>query len=414
MGVEMPLFAADVARLPEPDVQLAAFSGIVFPFALLIEAPIIMLLAASTALVGDQTTWRRLGRFVHLAGFLLTAVHVVVAFTPIFDWLARDVVGVPEDVVEPARIGLRILTPWTWGIAYRRFQQGVLIRFEHSRAVVVGTVVRLVANLSVLAVGLSIGGVPGIVVGTAGIACGVVAEALFARYCVERWCRDALRDAPPPREAFRWGAFARFYVPLALTPLMTLIVQPLGAAAMLRMPDAMDSLAAWSSVYGLVFITRSAGFAFNEVVVALVQRPAGLVVLRRFAWLLAGAATAVLVLLALTPLGELWFGRLSGLPGELPTFSAQALVVALLMPAIAVVQSLYQGALVRAGMTRAVTEAVALYLVLSVALLAVGVERSTAPGIVTVLAVFTASGLVQTLWLGRRSRGGRVAIDQAA
>src|SRR5690606_13764477 len=130
MGVEMPLFAAVVARLPEPDAQLAAFSGIVFPFALLIEAPIIMLLAASTALVGDQSTWRRLGRFVQLAGFVLTLLHVVIAFTPVFDWLARDLVRVPDDVVEPARIGLQIMTPWTWGIAYRRFQQGVLIRFE--------------------------------------------------------------------------------------------------------------------------------------------------------------------------------------------------------------------------------------------------------------------------------------------
>ena len=40
--------AATMARLPDPAVNLAAFGGIVFPLALLVEAPIIMLLAAST------------------------------------------------------------------------------------------------------------------------------------------------------------------------------------------------------------------------------------------------------------------------------------------------------------------------------------------------------------------------------
>ncbi|MGD8396518.1 MAG: hypothetical protein PVF43_13705, partial [Candidatus Eiseniibacteriota bacterium] len=50
MGVELPLVSAVLARFPDPEIHLAAYGGIVFPLALLIEAPIIMLLAASTAL----------------------------------------------------------------------------------------------------------------------------------------------------------------------------------------------------------------------------------------------------------------------------------------------------------------------------------------------------------------------------
>ena len=44
---------------------------------------------------------------------------------------------------------------------------------------------------------------------------------------------------------------------------MTLVIQPIGAAAMSRMPDALPSLACWPAVYGLVFLLRSLGFAFN-------------------------------------------------------------------------------------------------------------------------------------------------------
>ena len=58
----------------------------------------------------------------------------------------RGILGVPEVIVGAARIGLMIMTPWTWAIAYRRYHQGVLIRFGHSKAVGAGTVMRLSAT----------------------------------------------------------------------------------------------------------------------------------------------------------------------------------------------------------------------------------------------------------------------------
>ena len=46
MGLELPVVSAVMARLPQPEVSLAAYGGLVFPTALLIESPIIMLLAS--------------------------------------------------------------------------------------------------------------------------------------------------------------------------------------------------------------------------------------------------------------------------------------------------------------------------------------------------------------------------------
>ena len=68
MGVELPMMSAVIARLAEPRLNLAAFGGVVFPVALLIEAPIIMMLAASTALSRDRDSFVRLRRFAVTAG----------------------------------------------------------------------------------------------------------------------------------------------------------------------------------------------------------------------------------------------------------------------------------------------------------------------------------------------------------
>ena len=49
MSVEGPFLAAVIARLDEPTFNLAAY-GVAFAFALIVEAPIIMILSAATAL----------------------------------------------------------------------------------------------------------------------------------------------------------------------------------------------------------------------------------------------------------------------------------------------------------------------------------------------------------------------------
>jgi hypothetical protein len=307
-------------------------------------------------------------------------------------------------VIEPGRLGLQLLTPWTWSIAYRRFQQGVLIRFERSRPVTLGTGVRLVANASVLLAGVLHGGLPGVAVAACGVSAGVLAEAAFIGWCVQPVLAERVRPAPPRAEPLTRSGFLRFYAPLALTPLMTLVIQPIGAASMSRMPEALLSLAAWPGVHGLVFLTRSAPLAYNEVVVALLGAPGGARALRRFTWLLASAVVAILAILALTPLGRLWFGGVTGLEPHLVDVSATALFFALLMPGYSALQSWFTGALVQSGRTHAITEAVGLYLGVSSALLVIGVRTARFPGIYFALCAFTLGGVLQTFWLWRRSR----------
>jgi hypothetical protein len=345
-------------------------------------------------------------------GAVLTGIHVAIAFTPLYDLVARHLIGAPEEVLEPGRLGLQLFTPWTWSIAYRRFQQGVLIRFEHSRPVTIGTGVRLAANALVLTLGVLHGGFPGVAVAACGVSAGVMAEAAFIGWSVRPIVAERVRGTPPPAEPLTRLSFLRFYAPLALTPLMTLVIQPIGAASMSRMPVAMLSLAAWPGVHGLVFLTRSAPLAFNEVVVALLGQPGGAVALRRFTRLLAASVMAVLLVLAVTPLGALWFGGVTGLEPHLVELSSTALVFALLMPGYTALQSWYTGALVHSGRTRAITEAVAIYLVVSTVLLVVGVQLQRFTGIYYALIAFSTGGVLQTLWLWHRSRAARAAVAQ--
>ncbi|MBK5109576.1 MAG: hypothetical protein JJE12_15685, partial [Anaerolineales bacterium] len=81
MGLELPVLSAVMARLPNPAINLAAYGGIVFPLALIIESPVIMLLAASTALSKDYASYQLIRRFMLVSAVALTGLHILIAFT---------------------------------------------------------------------------------------------------------------------------------------------------------------------------------------------------------------------------------------------------------------------------------------------------------------------------------------------
>ena len=78
--------------------------------------------------------------------------------------------------------------------------------------------------------------------------------------------------------------------------------------------------------------------------------------------------------------------------------------LALPIPALNVLQSWYQGALVHKRSTRAISESVAGSLFASSLVLAAGVMRGHMAGLYIGMAGFTIGNLAQTIWLWYRSR----------
>ena len=155
-----------------------------------------------------------------------------------------------------------IMTPWTWAIAHRRFNQGVLIRFGQSKAVGWGTLVRLIADVTVLFTCYTLAqsfDSPniGIIAATAAVSAGVVAEAAYAAWRVRPIVRDVLPGAKSSEPPLDRKQFLSFYVPLALSPLLGLAAQPVLTAGISRMPSPTESLAILPAVNGFTFLFRS-------------------------------------------------------------------------------------------------------------------------------------------------------------
>ncbi|MBE0409725.1 MAG: hypothetical protein IBX69_08335, partial [Anaerolineales bacterium] len=203
-----------------------------------------------------------------------------------------------------------------------------------------------------------------------------------------------------------------FYIPLALTSLLILVVQPIGSAALSRMPNALASLAVWPVLSGMVFMFRSIGVAYNEVVVALLDEPLSSQNLRRFSIILSTSTTVIMLGITATPLSSIWFGTLSGLPPDLVVIAILGLWLGLLMPGLSVWQSWYQGAIMHSRRTRGITEAVVVFLVTCSGLLWAGVVWGEITGLYVGMTSFVIASAAQTCWLWIRARPAVITVTR--
>ncbi len=368
MSVEGPFLAAVIARLGDPEVQLAAY-GVAFAFALILESPVIMMMSASTALVRDRATHAELRRFTLALNGALTGAMVVLLLPPVFDLVAEGGIGLPPEVAQVTWRALLLLLPWPGAIGYRRFYQGILIGAGQTRRVAYGTVARITVMASTaLVLAVAAPGLGGAAVAAIALSAGVSAEALATRFMAARAVRAVL--ARPGGRRLGLGPLLSFYVPLAMTSVLGLGVQPVVTFFVGHAREALASLAVLPVVSALVFVFRALGLAYQEVVIALAgEDGSGVPALRRFALTLGLVLSGCLAAIAATPAARLWFEGVSGLTPELGALARIPAVILIPIPAGTVWLCLERGILVARRRTSPVTAATALEVLVIVVML---------------------------------------------
>jgi hypothetical protein len=381
MAVEGPFLAAMIARLAEPVYNLAAY-GVAFSLALVVEAPVIMLMSAATALARNRLSYIRLRTFTHALNGTVTVVMGFMLLPAVFDAIAEGLIGLPIEVASRTHIALLILLPWPAAIGYRRLYQGVLIRHGLTRRVAYGTVVRLVAMFGTAFLLTLPAGLEGAWVGAAALSAGVISEAVVSRLMVGGTLRQLMATAGEATgAASSWVALTRFYYPLALTTLLSLGIHPVVTFFVGNSRMSLESLAVLPVIGSLVFIFRSFGLAYQEVVIALIgDEHEGYRALRRFAILLGTGVAVCLSLIAWTPLAGIWFRGVSGLTGELAVFALTPTRILSIIPGLTAILSFQRAVMVVRGTTNGITWATIIEVVGTVVILWISISFFDAIG----------------------------------
>lgn len=401
MATEGPFLAAVIARLADPKFNLAAH-GVAYAFGILVEAPVIMLMSASTALVEDATSYRKLRNFANALNVGATAALLVLLLPPVYDFVARGALGLPDGVADLGYQALWFYLPWPAAIGIRRFLQGVLIRSGRTRLVAIGTVIRLVsmagaATLLALATDL-----PGAAVGGGALSSGVIVEALVARWMARRDIRELRATPHPPDGApvLSYRDIAAFYVPLAMTSLLGLAVQPMLTFFMGRAAAPVESLAVFPVVNSLGFLFRSLGLAWQDASIALLGRQREhLRELGRFTAILGIGSAVGLAAIVFTPLAVVWFESISGLTTDLSQYAYAAARLTAPVAGLSVLLSFQRAILMKVRRTRSITMATGIEVTVIVLAFIIGAWGFGWIGVTAAFAAFVAGRLASTGFL---------------
>lgn len=398
MSVEGSFLAALIARLPEPKFNLAAY-GVAFSFALIIEAPIIMIMSASTALVKNYLAYKKLKVFTYGLNLIITLLMLVLIIPFIFYFITEDLIGLPPKVSHLTHIATILLLPWPGAIGYRRFYQGILIRNNLTRRVAYGTIIRIL-TMSVTAFSLFFfTRFDGVIVGAASLSVAVIVEAIASKVMAVKTILK-IKEEKPASSKITYKEIYKFYYPLALTSLIGLGVQPLVTFFVGQSKLAIESLAVLPVVTSFVFIFRALGLSYQEAAIALLdEKKTTFTPLRNFALLLGSVLTVILVIISFTPLADIWFKIVSGLSDSLAEFARLPLMIMSLFPFLTVLISFQRGLLVNANNTKPITFGTATEFIVIIIVMFVSVTQLNIVGAVAAAISFVTGRITANIYL---------------
>jgi len=379
MATEGPFLAAIIARLANPKFNLAAY-GVAFSFAVFIEAPVIMMMSASTALAKDRDSYIKLRNFTFVLSGITTLTLLTFIIPPIFYFITQRLLGLPENVAKLTHQAFIVLIPWPGAIGYRRFYQGILIRSNLTRRVAYGTIIRLMAIVMTSLTCYLFFDLNGAIIGTLSLAVAVSAEAVTSRIMAHTSVKRLLlkeRESERSEETpISYRYITKFYYPLALTSILSIGVHPMVTFFMGQSRMPIESLAVLPVILSLVFIFRSIGLSFQEVGIALLEKNnKAFKPLRNFAFGLGIVLVCLLSLITLTPFSNIWFHKISGLSSGLAIFAKFPAQIATLLPGLTVLISLQRALLINNKKTKPITiassiEVISIFIILFVTIVA--------------------------------------------
>jgi hypothetical protein len=390
-----------LGRTTNPELALAAY-GVAFGLALLVEAPVLMLLDASVAKSTSRQAFAVIRRFALVLGLIVTAIGLVVALTPLYEMIVVDLMSIPTDVAARARPTMQLLVFWPLPIAWRRAHQGVLIRAQRTAIITVATGVRLVTLAVSLYAGLQFLPEGGAVVAGLAMDISVTVEAVLITIATGRVLRSGTlervvgeSDDPPLAVQPLW----RFYRPLAVTTILRQSTRPLLNAGIAAAVLARASLAAWPVVWGFTVLVAGPAWSLQQLSTALVINKVAYQRVRNFALSLSVVMTLILGAVAFTPLYPVVMGGIYNLSAPLQELALPAMRIMVIYPLIMGGQGLLRGVLIRYGCTGDVRTAMAINVITVGATLLLGVVVTSMPGTTLAALATLTGGVAEFAWL---------------
>lgn len=343
-----PLVAAALARTFDPAASLAGYS-VAFALTGALYSPLLVVQQVAATRLLDGGRIEPVRRFALATGVIFSFLALTVAFSPVGDWVFREVVGVTGRVHEEARSAMALFWPVPLLTGLRALHQGRLVAAHRTRPIALATGSRTVV-LSVVAFALLVLA-PGAWIGAAAFTLGLLVETVLVAMSPGDLPRR-VPAGPGPEASRRERTEERilaFSTPLMLNVLLWWSTPLVINAVLARTPEPDSALAAFAVVEAVAWFLAAPVGQLQHVSIALVDGRSTHRRCRLWAAALAVSVAVVLGIVALPAVREVVLRVVFSLDPVILEATGRALPIAALYPLLYGHRQYFQGLFIRAG-----------------------------------------------------------------
>jgi hypothetical protein len=343
MSIEGPIATAIISRLPGSKVQQAAFFALL-GISLFIESPAIDFISTGTTLTKGWKSYLSIRKFAFISLGISTILHALFAFTPLFGFISSTILRLEPNIAAAMLIPSIFFIPWTAAVGWRRFHQGVMIRYGDTKPVRNGTILRMTV-LTLSGFGLTqVPEISGLAVVAIALNLSVIAEAIFCYGAALPYLRQMRHEHSPEDAEVPLSRIAKFHLPLTGSTMISFVVMPLVASFLSQMPGAILNSAAWSAANGLIWPFRAMTYALPEVIIKVRDQYSS-ATLKQFSFKVGLVCSLVGILLTVTPTAFWFMTKVLGVEPEIARVAAYAVMLASVGPLLTSTSAYYRGML---------------------------------------------------------------------
>jgi Na+-driven multidrug efflux pump len=403
---EMPIVTIFISRLGGDDA-IVAF-GLALTLLILFNMPAFALGATVAALAKGQKALKKLLVTTLLVGSACSIGLLLLVATPALNFISIKMLDLSPSIAYMISEGIWAFFLAPYLLACRRYCQGIMIVAHETKPIALATWARLCISLALAFWTISYLLWPPVFAGALSLTIGSACELAILSYFVRSKVKKiASKEASVPSTI----KILRYYSPIVVASILALAYQPIINTALSHMNEPEVSLTAWTVLFQFLGMFNSFTLEIDSITVTISRIKQKLSALK-YCWLGLGCCLSAIVLVfALTPLGEFYFIALTHLSKMVADVTLTVLGYCLGIPALLVIRMWLRGRLIAQGFPSRVQYATGAGVCALVLFFAAVPYLSNIPGLYFAVAGFYLSLIVEcstALFFVKREDGKKV------
>lgn len=354
-----------LARAPNPEFIIASYA-IPLSFAMLTERPVILLRQTCSALVRDRVSFRALANMSLYIFSSIMLLCLLVAYTPLGEWVFRYLFGVDDSLIQPIIEVYRVLMFVAIFSGIRGLYQGIIISNMRTKWLTIGMIARLAAMYALSLYFIHIGFITGIV-GAIIFLVGMIIEAGMAVWEGRKLLREVIPEKKADHPITSKKPIFQFYRPLLFSSFFSAIIGPAINAMLGKTVNIELAIASFAVASSVNMLVLSFFLYLHQIVLNFYRKDAQ--ASKRFVFTVAWIPGILSCMLGYTAVGPFILTNVMGVSGELLTASLHTLRVITIYSFIFPWIDICNGYIMLIGQTKAMFRSQAMNVITTVSVL---------------------------------------------